>query len=230
MLRDVLVCLDRLQPDLVARFHQKPWELERPVYGITAAQDRATQQAEKAPLAPWKTAVAALRTAARRHRPLAPATSARHPQQNPMHREAGGAVGTVPADPAAEPHPPEGPALRRETEFPPLPRSQRQNPLYQCCRSMIRRPLAPLGRATPPPRQHPMHREQPEAARTPRARALYAALEPHLCSAEASRRTLPIRHLPPNRSCSRASPGQAGARRPHPAATLRKVEATPHAP
>jgi len=59
-------CLDRLPPDLVARFHQSPWELEMPVYttgGISVAQDRAMQRAEREAFAPWKHALARARQA-----------------------------------------------------------------------------------------------------------------------------------------------------------------------
>jgi hypothetical protein len=78
VLRAAMDYLDRLPPDLVARFHQNPWELQMPAYtagGISAAQDRAMQRAEKEALAPWRQAIAIARSAGRRTT-VAPAEAA----------------------------------------------------------------------------------------------------------------------------------------------------------
>jgi hypothetical protein len=64
----VMHYLDRLPPDLAARFRQMPRELQLPPYqtgGLTVAQDRAIQRAEAEALAPWKAAVALARQAGR---------------------------------------------------------------------------------------------------------------------------------------------------------------------
>jgi len=66
--------LDRLPPDLVARFRQGPPELRTPPYpagGITPAEERAMRRAEAAALAPWKAAIAVARQAARGRRGVA---------------------------------------------------------------------------------------------------------------------------------------------------------------
>ncbi len=89
--------LDRLPPDLVARFRQGPPELRTPPYpagGITPAEDRAMQRAEAEALASWKAAIALARQAARGRRGVAEG------QRGAAPAEAHAPV-ALPRDPAA---------------------------------------------------------------------------------------------------------------------------------
>ncbi|HVC60275.1 MAG TPA: HGGxSTG domain-containing protein [Acetobacteraceae bacterium] len=92
--RDALHHLDRLPPDLAARFQQNPPELRMPPYptgGITAAADRAMQRAEAVSLAPSKQAIALARQARRANRagPSAPFGALTAGQPEPRTNSAG---------------------------------------------------------------------------------------------------------------------------------------------
>ena len=69
---DALRYQHRLPAELAARLHPTPPEFAFPPYpsvNLTAAQDRAMQQAEAKALAPWRQAIAAIREADRLARP-----------------------------------------------------------------------------------------------------------------------------------------------------------------
>ena len=82
----VLRYLDRLPPELVNRFRQRPPELQLPPYAtgacLTVAQDREIRRAEKEALAPWKQALASARLAGRLGKllPAAPAPKPHAPE------------------------------------------------------------------------------------------------------------------------------------------------------
>jgi hypothetical protein len=105
--------LDRLPPDLAARFEQGPPELRPPSWpaaGITPAEDRTMERAEAAALAPWKAAIALARQAARERPGMAAgrrgATPAKAHAPVPLPRDPA-APGALQADVAARPHAPE---------------------------------------------------------------------------------------------------------------------------
>jgi hypothetical protein len=122
--RAALQYLERLPPDLAARFAQNPPELRMPPYttgGTTAAQDRAMQRAEAEALAPWKQAIALARHAGRAARPPGSPLPTATPQGRsnakakphapvPAQRDPGSPaqpVGGTRANSAQEPHTPE---------------------------------------------------------------------------------------------------------------------------
>jgi hypothetical protein len=116
--RAVLDCLDRLPPELAARFEQMQWELVTSLSqagSITAAQDRALQRAEAEALAPWKAATAVVRQAARALRPetIDDRGAAQATPHAPERPAAGGgaaipaALPAAPSDPQARPYAPE---------------------------------------------------------------------------------------------------------------------------
>jgi hypothetical protein len=113
----VMRYLDRLPPDLAARFRERPQELGMPPYltgGLTVAHDRAIQRAEAEALAPWKAAIALARQAgparpdaclddrgaahAKAHAPVPPICD---------HAAPGAARGSDNAHAVAKPHAPE---------------------------------------------------------------------------------------------------------------------------
>jgi nicotinate-nucleotide--dimethylbenzimidazole phosphoribosyltransferase len=111
--RDALEHLDRLPPDLAARFRQLPPELDTPPWpaaGLTPAEDRAMQRAEAAALAPWKAAIALARQAAWKRPGAATgqrgAARAEAHAPVPLPRDPA-APGAQQADVAARPHAPE---------------------------------------------------------------------------------------------------------------------------
>jgi hypothetical protein len=147
--RAALHCRDRLPPELAARFRQDPPEFRISPYragGITPAEDRAMQRAEKEALAPWKAAIALLgcprgRTPARAagadisHAPIP--TEAHAPEAAPWRRHG---AEPMPTNAAPKPRAPEAAA-----PAPRLPRPSAASPAQQ--RNQVPgRPFGPTSR------------------------------------------------------------------------------------
>jgi hypothetical protein len=123
----VLRYLERLPPELVNRFRQRPPELQLPPYAtgacLTVAQDREIQRAEKEALAPWKQALASARLAGKlgKFSPTAPAKQQCDAQPRPHAPVPArpdlalpqNPAGNAPATAAPKPHAPENPTAPR---------------------------------------------------------------------------------------------------------------------